>query len=188
MATTANKEKGWIVRSPMKGFGALDDVIEPTSDRYVEIAPGLRVLRLREITATNRDLGIEATLEVEYSKRHGRLRVTHVSLRALGNGEITAATWRQVPVTTLISAVVQQWAWMRLPGGEWVRVDQRRLEGEDEEHYVARIYRMASASGFKPSKAVAQALGIAESTAAAKVSLARKLGLLPKTTSGKAKA
>jgi hypothetical protein len=62
------------------------------------------------------------------------------------------------------------------------------VPGESVDIRVARVYRFAASINYPPVKAVAEALGCAPSTAAKWVLRARQAGLLPVTTSGKARA
>jgi hypothetical protein len=68
----------------------------------------------------------------------------------------------------------------------------KRPEGKrlDRDFYrdVARAYQSAVASGMNPRKAIVEDTGAADATAAGWVLEARKLGFLPKTTSGKVSA
>jgi hypothetical protein len=181
-----SKDSPKRVAIPATGFDQLD----PESDAFVEVVPGLRVLSPMWVEVEDDELGIYALVEVEWSKKLGRALVRRADFHARAGSEVTASALKQFRLTTLLSGVLTTSirAWVRTPDG-WVPGTTERLEHEDEEHYVARIYRMAAAAGYpRPAKAVAEALGVAESTAAQKVSLCRKLKLLPKTTPGTRRA
>jgi hypothetical protein len=60
--------------------------------------------------------------------------------------------------------------------------------GEDELEHVPRVYRLAFVCGYRPTKAVQEALGCTAGVAQQKVWLARGIGLLPTTEPGKARA
>jgi hypothetical protein len=161
---------------------ALEEGFEPIGGK-------LAVLRRRRINVAVDELDVDVELEVVYDKQVGRLVIESFHARKRPNGPpITSDLLRRIPVAGIVAANTKVTVLYERESGRWQPVGTERLDDEDEEHYVARIYRMASVGGYPPTKAVQEALGVAESTAAQKVMLARKLKLLPKTRPGKARA
>ncbi len=93
---------------------------------------------------------------------------------------VTSATMRELPIGRLMADALA------------AQVGQLRHESEvidetsDELLRVAAAYRSAYAIGLPPTKHVAEKLGIPGSTATKKVMRAREVGLLGRTTPGKA--
>ncbi len=156
---------------------------------HVPIGSGLFVYREHTVTATITELGIDVELLVVYDQHARRLVVdTFQAERRKGGSPITGEVLRRIPIASIVSRAVGMLALHEVEPGKLQPVGVAQLADEDESHYVARIYRMAHVSGYPTTKAVQEALGIAESTATQKVVLARKLKLLPKTEPGKARA
>lgn len=72
----------------------------------------------------------------------------------------------------------------------WTDRPVRRAAHLDDDHYeaVARVYSHASDRGVAPRKAVAETMHVSQPTASRWIGEARRRGLLPPTTPGKAKA
>jgi hypothetical protein len=155
----------------------------------VPIGPGLAVFARQEFRTTIEELGVDVVCLVTFDRDVGRLVVDDLRITRQPNGPpITGTLLRRVPMAALLASAMSLTALREVSPGRWQPIGTERIEGEDDDHYVARIYTMASACGHRPTKAVQEMLGVAESTATQKVGRARLLGLLPKTTPGKAKA
>lgn len=101
---------------------------------------------------------------------------------------MSTSVWREIPISSIIDAErALTAAWVATlpgePGEEWAGRGRRPRHSPSE---VARIYTEAWQQGKRPTKAVAEALGISSSAAAKQVSRARALGHLPPTAKGKA--
>ena len=95
---------------------------------------------------------------------------------------VTSEALRAVPLDRLLTShLVQQGG--RRAAREWDAANK-----EQELAEVALIYTAAFAQRRPPVMAVAEALGVSRSTANKRVIAARKAGLLPPTTQGKAGA
>jgi len=107
---------------------------------------------------------------------------------------MSAETWRQVPIASVIAAdrtrTVEWLESTKAGGGPGFEVKDWAGTGRKPRHSasrVAEIYTEAWQRGEHPTKAVAEALGISSSAAAKQVSRARALGALPPTMKGRAK-
>jgi len=166
-------------------------VVQRTDDGWYVIAPGL-ALWISTVDIVDDELGVELGIDVSYDAETGRLEATELRIRRRRDARPMAEVLRQLPLTSLtekaLRDAMEAGAWVETKPGSWRNIGTESLEGEDEIDYVARLYRLGSACGYRPTQFVQAILGLAESTAAGKVVLARKLGKLPKTESGKARA
>lgn len=167
------------------------------STAFVEIGGGLLVPRVRTGRVTELDLGVGVDLTVVFDDVTRSVVIAELTVRRLpvagppiGYGPpITGELLRKLrPADYLVIGMREGNCFRDRGDGYMEPVTTARDDGEGEGDYVARIYRMAQACGYSPTKAVREALGVAESTAAQKVVLARKQGLLPPTEPGKARA
>jgi hypothetical protein len=118
----------------------------------------------------------------------GRYETTRLEARQRDGGPpITADTLRELPLRQTIAAVAERMAGLATdPEGDVRRISfGGATEGLEE---VAVIYAVAYAVGIRPTKAVADRLSLPSSTASKRVMAARKAGLLPPATPGKAGA
>jgi hypothetical protein len=155
----------------------------------VDIGPGLRVLRrIEDFEIADDDLDVTATATLVFDVEHGRYDAEQLAITRGPNAPPMREVLRRFRLVTLLDqfvmAAVTTWALVEVAPGQWQPRGTARLDDEDDEHYAARIYRLAAVAGYRPNKAVEEALGVAASTAAQKVWLARKLGLLPPTRPG----
>jgi hypothetical protein len=161
-------------------------------EEWAQLGPGLKVLKRQTFELVDEDLDVTATAVLELDEQAGKFDVQELEIKRGPSAPPMREVLRQFKLTTLVEqfamAAVKTWTMVEIAPGRESPIGTDRFDGEDEEHYVARIYRMAVAAGYRPNKAVMEALDIAASTAAQKVWLCRKLGLLPKTEPGKAKA
>ncbi len=152
----------------------------------IELGGGLWMQRRQPVTFFDEELGVDVTMAIEVDAGTGQLVVNEIRiLRRPGAPPIGSKVLRGIRPAEYIVHRAAKGAWLDDGSGHLVQVGLGRLEGEKEEAYVARLYRMALAGGESPAKVVAYWLGVAESTAHQKVVLARKLGLLPPTTVGR---
>jgi hypothetical protein len=151
----------------------------------------LKIKSPQTIEVSDPELELNATVTLEWSAELGQMIVTGCDLRSYSKEGITSTAWRKFRLSSLLKTArrdaVIMWTLVQTSPERWTPLGNEPLPDESEEEYVARIYRMAAVAGWDSTKAVQDALGVAESTAAQKVVLARKLGLLPPTTSGKAR-
>jgi hypothetical protein len=112
----------------------------------------------------------------------GRFDAVEVNVCGLEDFSVTGEVLRKVPIARLLREHLATTVKGPRPPG--------RADGVDHDNLlrVATIYRIAYMAYEPPVQAVAEQLGIAPSTAAKKVIQARRTGLLPPTTPGKARA
>lgn len=130
------------------------------------------------------DVAIDAVLE------NGRYVVESLSAqRTAGGPPITTEQLRLIPVGRILAEGLATLVRMTVPvssGEARITTDPRPLA--DDLSTVAAIYRIAYACGLPPTKTVAEMLGLPASTANKRVIRARREGLLPATTPGRAGA
>ncbi len=181
MPTEANRSR--------KRLRASADLVE--SYEFVDLGPGLQVKRELELALEDEDLDATATATLVFDPELGRYDVKDLKIMRGPAAPPMPEVMRRFRLATLVDRfamfAVKSWTMTEVAPGVWSWIGTQRLDDEPEENYVARIYRMATAAGYRPNKAVAEQLGVAPSTATKKVWLARKLGLLPKTQRGKAR-
>lgn len=142
---------------------------------------------VRTLPAAELEYDVTLTLVVE-----GDRYVTDeiVCKRKPGGVLVTSDGMRSIPVAQIVRDAAPHLAGliMRFTTDEHGQVFGEPLGdwSEDDLTAVAGIYRTAHACGIPPTKAVAEALGLSQSTAAKRVMRARADGLLGKTTSGRA--
>jgi hypothetical protein len=168
---------------------SIQDLADP--EKFAPLGPGLKVLKRQTLELTDEDLDVTATAVLELDEKLGRFETRDLEIKRGPNAPPMRDVLRQFRLTSLVEQfamlAVKNWTMVEIAPDVESPIGTDRFDGEDEEHYVARIYRMATVAGYQPNKAVMEALNIAASTAAQKVWLARKLGLLPKTQRGKAR-
>jgi hypothetical protein len=155
------------------------------------IGPGVAVKSPQQVTIEVPEFSCTVVVDLVLDAQTRGFDVTTFTVQRHRGAPPMKELVRQLPLTTEIEramrATVQMWSITEVAPGEWRTIGMDHpFDGEDASAYVARVYRLAAACGYRPTTAVQEALGIAESTAAQKVSLARKLGHLPKTRPGKA--
>ena len=168
------------IATKVKGGKSLVGV--PVSGGRFSLAPAATVTASEEPW-----LPYDLTLEVELLD--GRYAVTELrACRKAGGDPVTTDGLRAIPLARILMAAFEGavLAWKRSPGGDAIGAPIGPWH--DEQTRVAAIYLLAYACGQAPTKAVAQALGIPQSTAAKKVMKARRdpRGLLGETTPGQA--
>jgi hypothetical protein len=166
-------------------------VSTPLDQQLIGLAPGLALAPVQQALIADDELHIEVAIDVDYDTDTGRLEpVCFAITRLPGAPRMTEVLRRLAPTTLIEEALrdaVETAILAEVTPGRWELAGTQRLTDEDESVYIARLYRVGALCGYRPTQFVRAILGVAASTAAQKVGLARKLGLLPKTTPGKAK-
>jgi hypothetical protein len=162
-----------------------------------------------QVTVPETDLGVTVTATVGWLPDLGQVACTELVVRSTG-APVTAVTLQKLKVKHYVfTAAVDLTHWVEIPGAEhthewpdWqpdltaeqappgARIHYNTavtLPGETVDERVARLYTYAVSLGQQPVQLVADALGCPVGTAAKRVQSARKAGLLPATTPGKAK-
>lgn len=106
----------------------------------------------------------------------GRFDVVEVRVKGLEDFTVTGEVLRKIPVERILRDYL----------ATTVRPPREFADLGDELVRVAAVYRIAYLAHQPPVQAVAEQLGLPASTAAKKVMAARRVGLLPPTTQGKA--
>ncbi len=160
------------------------DVPRDQSQELVAIGPGLKVLSPMWITETLE--GVDVWAEITFDRKLRRGVVSDFRATRRRNGPpITGELLRRIPIRDLVVNMMRNVV-VEMNGQQLLNASTR-LPDEDELHFVARIYRTAQACAYNPTQAVREALGVAMSTATAKVGRCRERGLLPQTEPGKVK-
>jgi hypothetical protein len=150
------------------------------------------VLRRQTLELDDPELDVTATVLLVLDDPAGKFEVKDLTIRRGPTAPPMNEVLRQFRLQRLVEQfailAVRDWTATEVTPDKWDMIGTAQVPGEDEEHWAARVYRMAIAAGSRPNKTVMDALGISSSSATQKVWLARKLGLLPKTEPGKARA
>ena len=129
---------------------------------------------------------VGADIEVVQGRRPRAL--TAEALRALPFGSLVAKRRPEAGVTLRVGQAVAHEEALPITPVKRRRGGRPPIYGPEHWQEVARIYTEAWAKNKTPTRAVARHWGVSESAAAKWVAKCRDLGLLPKTTKGKARA
>jgi hypothetical protein len=117
--------------------------------------------------------GMSVDVELHVVLRHDVYRCDRVEIREQGDGGVTSASLREIPITDLLRT------WMQRAGTHYgTPPGWRALRDLPELERVVVAYKMAAVIGDPPTEAVADALKISRSYASRKVMKAREAGLL----------
>jgi hypothetical protein len=193
MATKDNRKSGGAGKGKASTTVRLAGYTENfREDNYVDLAPRLRARFSEELRLEDKDLGVEAIAILAYEDRTGRYEVQDLTIKRMPWAPRMNVVLRRLNLPTLIeqygASFLDRWVESEVAPNEWERGMATRFGDESEEAFVARVYRFAMLCGQKPTQGVAEVLDITPAAASQKVWLARKLGFLPKTEPGKAKA
>lgn len=174
------------------------DVEVTGTGRVVPLAGGFSLFD--RFDARIDDPDVPVLVELGVALEAGRLVAERVTcLRRGGGGPVTSDVLPRVPVGRLVRAaatnVVMRSEGQAVMGGRGLvsvntpyrpEVDVSQGPTPEALEAVAVVYRLAFAVGEPPTRAVAEQLGLARSTAGRWVQRAREAGLLGATTEGRA--
>lgn len=157
-------------------------------------------------TTVDEDLHVQVDMEVELDLGTGRFDAETADVKRFPGAPPMAEVFRRLARARLVEEAVRMTvndavyvrvdagAEAELPGdvlvasykgGRWARLGTGRVPGEDDHTYTARLYRIGALAGARPSQFVQHVLGLAPSTVRQRLTVCRRLGLLPPTTHGK---
>jgi hypothetical protein len=158
----------------------------------VPLGPRLRTRRREMLRFNAPDLGAWIGAYLRYDDDTGRYETERLDIwRYDPDAPRMNVLLRKLNLPSLVdqhgAEAIDDWLETEVDG-EWRKGIYPRFDDESEEEFVARAYRMSLLFGMAPVRGVSILLGVTEAVASQKVWLARKLGLLPMTEPGKAKA
>lgn len=159
------------------------------SDERVAVGNGVSVPASWSVVLKNEpDVPGEIRVSAAYDAALGRIVATGVSVTRSGPGdEVTSLTLREVRVQTALQvsglkvSAVEEPDHAICSGGDYIR-RMRNREGRDLTASVvdaSTTYRLAAAINLPPLRAVADCLGVSQSTATRLMNRARLAGLAP---------
>ncbi|TQM27388.1 MULTISPECIES: hypothetical protein [Microbacterium] len=162
------------------------------SDERVTVGGGVSVPAAWTVVVRG-EPGVPGDIRVHaaYDRSLGRVVATEVSVARSGVGdEVTSLTLREVRVQAALQvsglklSTVSEPGETTCSGGDYIRRMQSRKDRDLTASVVdaSRTYALAGAINLPPLKAVADSLGISQSTATRLMNRARSEGLAPRLT------
>lgn len=159
------------------------------SDERVVVGNGVSVPASWTVVLRNEpDVPGEIRVRAAYDPAVSRIVATEVTVARRGEGdEVTSLTLREVRVQTALQvsglkvSTVSEPDYAVCSGGDYIR-RMRKREGRDLAASVvdaSRTYKLAAVINLPPLKAVADCLGVSQSTATRLMNRARVEGLAP---------
>lgn len=149
-------------------------------DRLIEFMEGLALMPESEIRAFEPGIG-DIRIHVTYDEFLNRLVADSVEVSTPPGSEVTGTSLRAVRVQEYLVAAAESMVYMRTADGRWISF-VASLEGgawpdeitADRELHAAKVYELARLANIPPLKAVAEALGVSQSTAARLITQAKR--------------